>query len=129
MGKKHRQLAGYISMLAIGVIFGAGIDTGLAGEARPAFVIVSGTVTDPDGLDAYREKAGPLAQGAGLSILARSEVKLLEGEWPHTRQLTIEKFDSMLALDDFWYSEAYQQAKALRAGKFDTDFIIAVEGF
>ena len=91
-------------------------------------MVVSGTVVDAEGLGPYGEKAGPLAQAAGISVLARGNAKLYEGEWKHPPVLTVERFDSMQALDAFWNSEGYQEAKKLREGKFLVDFIVAVEG-
>ena len=40
----------------------------------------------------------------------------------------IERFRSMQALKDFWYSDGYQEAKKLRKGVAKLNFIIALEG-
>ena len=53
---------------------------------------------------------------------------MLEGEWPYEEGLVIEKFSSMAALKEFWYSEGYQDAKKLREGALKMNFIVAVEG-
>ncbi|MCZ6659690.1 MAG: DUF1330 domain-containing protein [Gammaproteobacteria bacterium] len=125
MQKLTNRATGYLLVLIAGVVLGASVTA--ANEQKAAYVIVSGTVLDADGMGPYREKAGPLARAAGISVLARSEATLLEGEWPHPPTITIEKFDSMQALKDFWYSDGYQEAKKLRDGKFKADFIVAVE--
>jgi uncharacterized protein (DUF1330 family) len=77
----------------------------------------------------YRAAAGPLAVAAGLEIVARSpKGTVLEGEWPYEEGITIEKFRSMAAVLEFWYSDAYQEAKKLREGASKVNFIVAVEG-
>jgi uncharacterized protein (DUF1330 family) len=70
----------------------------------------------------------PLAEAAGLEILGSGEIELMEGDWDHFPALTLEKFDSKAALHKFWYSPEYQQAKKLREGHLDVQFIVAVEG-
>ena len=122
-----KNLISHALALTTGVVIGASMLSVIAAEPKPAFVIVSGTLIDGDGMGPYREKAGPLARAAGIQVLARSDVTVLEGEWPHANTLTIERFDSMQALKDFWYSPGYQEAIKLRAGKFKADFIVAVE--
>jgi uncharacterized protein (DUF1330 family) len=118
----------YLTILALGIGLGISIQTGYAKLPPAAYLVVSGTVADPEALGKYREQAVPLAELAGLQILARSEVLLLEGGWPYQQTLTIERFDSMDALKAFWYSDGYQQAIKLREGNFVADFIVAVEG-
>ena len=116
-------------ILALGIAIGMTISPVLAGDdPKPAYVVVSGTLEEDADLTAYREKAGPIAEKAGIKILARQDITLLEGEWPHPKQVTIEKFESMEALKAFWYSDEYQEAIKLREGKFKADFIIALEG-
>ena len=69
------------------------------------------------------------AVAAGLEVVARSpKVTVLEGEWPYEEGITIEKFRSMAAVLEFWYSVAYQEAKKLREGASKVNFIVAVEG-
>ena len=101
------------------------------GGAGPAYVIVSAKVHAPDKLGPYLEAAIPLAEKAGLDVLAAgnsgSSVHVLEGEWPYQGRLVVEKFASMDALLSFWNSPAYQAAKKLRKGHVETHFVIAVE--
>jgi uncharacterized protein (DUF1330 family) len=122
-----KQIAAYTGVLVIGIVTGASMSFAVAESSPPAYVIVSGTVLDPDGMGPYGEKAGPLARAAGIQIKARGEVQVLEGEWNHPKVVTIEQFDSMAALKSFWYSDGYQEAIKLRDGKFKADFIVAVE--
>ena len=94
------------------------------------YVVVSASVVDPEGLGPYAEAAGLVALESGLEILARtesvSEDYVFEGEWPFEGGLTIERFESMEAFKEFWYSDAYQAAIPLREGKVDINFIVAV---
>ena len=99
--------------------------------APPAYMLVSSKLIKPDAIGPYREAAGPLARAAGIEILARHalpEMLVLEGEWPYAEGVTIERFRSMKALKDFWYSDGYQEAKKLREGVAKINFIVALEG-
>ncbi|MDA0790034.1 MAG: DUF1330 domain-containing protein [Proteobacteria bacterium] len=127
MGARFRLPAGAVILMA-GMAIGFTASLLQADEGGPAYMIVSGTVVDPEGLGPYVRKAGPLAREAGIEVLARGNVTVFEGEWHHPRVITIEKFTSMAALEKFWNSDGYQQAKKLREGKFVADFIVAVEG-
>ncbi len=118
--------------LAIGL--GAGACLGVAyaeDHAEPAaYVIVSGRVIDAEGLEAYGEAAGPGAQAAGIELLGRGEaaaIEVMEGEWPFDGFLVVERFRSMQDFKGFWNSPAYKEAIALREGKIDLDFVVAVE--
>ena len=69
------------------------------------------------------------ARSVLLEIVARSpKVTVLEGGWPYEEGITIEKFTSMAAVMEFWYSDTYQEAKKLREGASKINFIVAVEG-
>ena len=122
----------FIVPLMVGVVLG-GVAMAIVGqddEVKPAYMIVAAAAkpgADAEALAAYGREAGPLAQEAGLSVVARGEAKLLEGEWPY-EGVTIEVFPSMKKLEDFWYSEAYQNAKKHREGQAIIHFIVAVEG-
>ena len=98
--------------------------------AAPAFLIAVSAVPEPGVLAAYSEAAGPLAQQAGIETIASTtDVHVLEGEWPFEgRRVLLDSFTSIDALRDFWYSAEYQEAKKLREGLLDIDFIVAVEG-
>lgn len=114
-------------------VFGLGLGAAALALAqpdkpKPAYMLVSGTVINSEGLEAYGAKAGPLARAAGLEVVARGEVKVMEGSWSHPSVVTVERFESMAALENFWYSDGYQAAIKLREGKFKADFIVAVEG-
>lgn len=118
-------------------IFAFGITVGLLShdtifaQQPPAFLIVAADrnagITASD-YAPYQQAAGPLATAAGLSMVATSQApEVLEGNWPYGN-VAIERFDSMQALREFWFSEGYQEAKKLREGLSTINFIVAVEG-
>ncbi len=121
-----------LSAFVAGVVFGVSGLTLAAQQDSPAYLVVSGSYQDRDGMSDYYAAAQPLAAGAGIEILARSdtvdESQVLEGRWPGQGFVIVERFTSMQALHDFWYSEEYQAAAQLRADKVTMDFIIAVPG-
>jgi len=134
-----KKIISYSLTLTIGILFGASISLVGAQEESPsssettklAYLIVSADrlpgVTNED-YTPYREAAGPLAQAAGINVIAPAQAPtLLEGTWPH-KNVMIETFPSMEALKTFWYSEGYQSAKKLRDGLSKVNFIMAVEG-
>ena len=129
---KHVAVIGTATFI-LGTAFGAGLSGVWAAseDPRPAYLIVSADrnegVTAAD-YAPYQQAAGPLAREAGLSMLASSQApEVLEGEWPYGN-VAVERFTSMDALREFWFSEAYQEAKALREGLSKINFIVAVEG-
>ena len=114
--------------LGVGIILGIVIHIFLLKRRKPAYLVVSAEVRDDEALEPYRQRAVPLAEAAGLEILGSGEIELMEGSWDHFPALTLEKFDSKAALNKFWHSPAYQEAKKLRQGHLDVQFIVAVEG-
>lgn len=122
-----------LSALTIFILgIGIGASTNFAGAAdsavKPAFMIVSSNPNPGADYGPYGRAAGPLAQAAGLQMLAPAQEPLvLEGNWPYGNVI-LEVYPSMDALNDFWYSDGYQQAKKLREGLATVNFIIAVEG-
>ena len=100
-------------------------------EENPVYVVVSGKVLNPDGLEAYGEAAGPAAAAAGIEVLARreaGEVVVVEGDWPFDGFVAVERFRSMDDFLAFWNSPEYQAAIKLREGKVALDFVMAVDG-
>ena len=124
-------------MFFLGTIFGLLLSglvvTAIANtQTEKAYLVVSGELLTDEGMEANREKAGPVAQKAGIKIIARNEQvdsgSLLEGDWEHDGFLAIEEFSSMDALKTFWFSPEYQEAIKLREGKVKLDFVVAVKG-
>jgi uncharacterized protein (DUF1330 family) len=97
---------------------------------KPAYLVASSRPIHPDQMAPYRAAAGPLATKAGLEILGSGNpaAHVLEGTWPHEGTLTIERYRSMEDLLAFWNSPGYQEAKKLRAGNVEMNFIVAIEG-
>jgi uncharacterized protein (DUF1330 family) len=114
--------------LGVGIALGIVIHISMIKRRKPAYLVVSAEVRNGEALEPYRQKAVPLAEAAGLEILGSGEIELMEGDWDHFPALTLEKFDSKAALHKFWYSQEYQQAKKLREGHLDVQFIVALEG-
>jgi uncharacterized protein (DUF1330 family) len=126
-----------VKLLAIGFLGGilavSGINLVNADHhEKPAYIVVSGQSIDPDAMAPYYEAAQPLADAAGIEVLGRSDSisddQVLEGEWTQPGFVIVEKFSSMQALKDFWYSDEYQEAKKLREGAVKMNFIVAIEG-
>ena len=124
----------YMAYLPIVIALGVGIALGIVIHIfimkgrKPVYLVVSAEVRNEEALEPYRQQAVPLAEAAGLEILGSGEIELMEGNWDHFPALTLEKFDSKAALNRFWYSPEYQEAKKLREGHLDVQFIVAVEG-
>ena len=129
MGKAVTFFSGTI----FGLLLSGLVVTGIANtEIDKAYLIVSGQMISNEGLEAYSEKAGLVAQKAGINIIARNEqvtsALLFEGSWEHEGFLVIEEFTSMDHLKEFWFSSNYQEAIELREGKVKLDFVVAVNG-
>ena len=114
--------------VGVGIALGIVIPISLMKRRKPVYLVVSAEVRNEEALEPYRKQAVPLAEAAGLEILGSGEIELMEGDWDHFPALTLEKFESKAALHKFWYSPEYQQAKKLREGHLDVQFIVAVEG-
>jgi len=128
MTNRARLAVALFSGIAIGSL--GTLSIAQAPEPKPAYLIVASDAkpgADQAALARYREAAAPLAREAGLQVLARGEALPLEGNWPFGA-ITVERFTSMQALRDFWFSEAYQTAKKLREGQSTVHFIVGVEG-
>ena len=114
--------------LGVGIALGIFIHIFMLKRRKPAYLVVSAEVRNDEALEPYRQQAVPLAEAAGLEILGSGEIELMEGSWDHFPALTLEKFDSKAALNKFWHTPAYQEAKKLREGHLDVQFIVAVDG-
>ena len=121
-------------LVAAAFLAGFGLACAMYGQqqpAPPAYLVVSAKTINQDAIKAYGAAAEPLALAAGLEVVAGRPdptVTVLEGEWPYDEGILIEKFTSMAALREFWYSDSYQEAKKLRKGALKVNFIVAVEG-
>ena len=129
---KVRVLLISVASMTVGFLMGAAaLQTVTAQNAvKPAYLIASSRPIHPDKMAPYRAAAGPLATKAGLEILAQGDptAHVLEGSWPVTGGLTVERYRSMEDLLAFWNSPGYTEAKKLRAGNVEMNFIVAIEG-
>jgi hypothetical protein len=86
MGKSVTFLCGIVA----GLLLSGVVVTGIANtEVKKAYLVVSGQVINDEGMEAYREKAGPVARAAGINIVARNET--VTPETGHTRGLLSSK--------------------------------------
>jgi uncharacterized protein (DUF1330 family) len=101
------------------------------GTEKPAFMIASVNVVEPDKMGPYMEVCGPLFAAAGIEVIALgvagSSVEVLEGDWPYNGALQLYKCPSKDALLKFWNSPEYQAAIKLRDGIVETNFTVAIE--
>ena len=93
----------------------------------PAYIVVEVEVHDKDRYETYKQMVPPsLAAYGGRFIVRGGEVETLEGEW-QPKRLVIVEFPSAERAKEWWASEAYAEAKALRQATARTQMIV-VEG-
>jgi uncharacterized protein (DUF1330 family) len=121
-----------MTSMVLGLLLGGAAMQRASAQAidKPAYLLASSRPIHPDKMAPYRAAAGPLATKAGLEILAQGDpaAHVLEGAWPFAGGLTVERYRSMGELLAFWNSPGYQEAKKLRAGNVEMNFIVAIEG-
>ncbi|MGD9597136.1 MAG: DUF1330 domain-containing protein [Steroidobacteraceae bacterium] len=96
---------------------------------RPAYLLVQGVVTDPEGFKAYNAALPPIYAkfgGAHISLTPAAKVEMIEGA-AEGRSVVISRFPSKEAALAFWHSPEYTAAKSLRAGK-GTFSVMVLEG-
>ena len=92
-----------------------------------AYLIADVKVHDPRTYEEYRKLVGSAVQKYGGTFLARGgKVELLEGQWNPAR-LVILAFDSAEKARQFYHSDEYGAAKAIRQKASTANFIM-VEG-
>jgi uncharacterized protein (DUF1330 family) len=93
----------------------------------PAYVIADVTITNPQGFEEYRQMVPPtLAKYGGKFVVRGGQLEKIEGHWEPKRLVVIE-FESAERAKQWWASEEYREAKALRQRTAMTNLII-VEG-
>jgi uncharacterized protein (DUF1330 family) len=93
----------------------------------PAYVIADVTVTDPQGFETYRQMVpATVAKYGGKFVVRGGQWEKMEGDW-EPKRLVILEFDSVERAKQWWASEDYREAKALRQRTAMTNLII-VEG-
>ena len=93
----------------------------------PAYIIVQIEVTDPAGYDDYNKIVpASLAAYGGKFAVRGGACETLEGSWQPKRVVVLE-FPSMERAKQWWASDEYRDAKALRQRTAKTEMIV-VEG-
>jgi uncharacterized protein (DUF1330 family) len=93
----------------------------------PGYVIAEVTVTEPQGFEKYREMVpAAVSKYGGRFVVRGGKLETLEGEW-QPRRLVVIEFASAARAKEWWASEEYREAKALRQRTARTNLVI-VEG-
>ncbi len=93
----------------------------------PAYIIVQVEVTDPAGYDDYKKIVpASLAAYGGKFAVRGGACEALEGSWQPKRVVVLE-FPSVERAKQWWASDEYRDAKALRQRTAKTEMIV-VEG-
>ena len=90
----------------------------------PAYMIVQGTVTDPQRFAEYAEKTPKLIEKFGGRYLALGrDLEVLEGVWKH-QAVVISEWESMQAAKKFWDSPEYAELKKIRHGSIEVTVLL-----
>jgi uncharacterized protein (DUF1330 family) len=93
----------------------------------PAYVLARVAVNNPEQYKKYAEASSGVAAKFGGRFVARGgRSVVLEGP-SEGRRLVIIEFPSLLHAQEWYQSPEYQNAKTLRAGAADAEFLV-VEG-
>ena len=94
----------------------------------PAYIIVEVDIHDPEQYEDYKKLTpGSLQPFGGKFIVRGGQAENLEGDWQPKRIVVLE-FPSVEKAKQWWASEEYAPAKALRQ-RTSTPRMIVVEGF
>ena len=92
-----------------------------------AYIVAEVTITDPQGFEAYRQMVpATVAKYGGKFVVRGGQLEMLEGNWAPKRLVVIE-FESAERAKQWWASEDYREAKALRQCSAQTNMIV-IEG-
>lgn len=93
----------------------------------PAFVVVEVDIKDPERYEEYKRLTpGSLVPFGGRFVVRGGNAETLEGTWAPPR-LVILEFPSVERAREWWCSDIYRPAKALRQSSSHTEMIL-VEG-
>ncbi len=91
-----------------------------------AYVIVQGTVTDPDKMQEYGAAAGPIVGAHGGEVIARGPMSVLSGSSDHKISVVLQFPDAATARA--WYeSPEYQALVPTREAALDSTFVLVGE--
>jgi uncharacterized protein (DUF1330 family) len=94
----------------------------------PAYIIVEVDIHDPEQYEDYKKLTpGSLQPFGGKFIVRGGQAENLEGDWQPKRIVVLE-FPSVEKAKQWWASEEYAPAKALRQ-RTSTTRMIVVKGF
>jgi uncharacterized protein (DUF1330 family) len=89
-----------------------------------AYLVVDIDVHDPDRYEEYKPLAAASVEGHGGKYLVRGgAVEILEGQWQPKRFVVLE-FPTVEQAKEWWSSEEYAPAKALRHAAAQTNMIL-----
>ena len=92
-----------------------------------AYVIAELTIIDPHGFEAYRQMVpATISKYGGKFVVRGGSMEKLEGDWEPKRLVIIE-FESAERAKQWWASEEYRDAKALRQRTAQTNLLV-IEG-
>lgn len=90
----------------------------------PAYIIVDIEITDPVQYEEYKRLAAPtVAQFDGRYVVRGGATETLEGEWTPGRFVVLE-FPTAERAREWWESDAYAPAKAMRHASANTQMIL-----
>jgi len=90
----------------------------------PAYIIVDIEITDPVQYEEYKRLAAPtVAQFDGRYLVRGGATETLEGEWTPGRFVVLE-FPTAERAREWWESDAYAPAKAMRHASANTQMIL-----
>jgi uncharacterized protein (DUF1330 family) len=93
----------------------------------PAFVVVDVDIKDPERYEEYKRLTpGSLVPFGGRFVVRGGKSETLEGTWA-PRRLVILEFPTVERAREWWSSDVYRPAKALRQSSSHTEMIL-VEG-
>ena len=92
------------------------------------YVIVTGTIHDPEGMKAYNRLATrTISEGGGKVFVVDIKPEVLEGDW-HGSQTVVLEFASVDAARAWYESEGYQKAAKQGQAAADSNAVI-LSGF
>jgi len=92
-----------------------------------AYIVVQVEVTEPAGYDEYKKMVpSSLAAYGGKFVVRGGACETLEGSWQPKRLVVLE-FPSVAKAKQWWASNEYREAKALRRRTAKSEMIV-VEG-
>ena len=94
----------------------------------PAYIIVDVTIHNAENYEDYKKLTpASIAAYGGKFIVRGGKTETLEGDWMPGRMVVIE-FPAVERAKQWWASEEYAPAKALRQANAETKMIL-LEGF